>query len=192
MVDDAGGAFAYEGFPLQTERLLVRSMTRADLEPYHRLNSDPEVMRFMGRAVWSREESQQVLERVMANSRNHLLDWVAIADRKAPEQMLGMVCLLRLPEAHRAEVGGGPYIEVGWRVLPEHWNRGYATEAAKAVVDYGFNVHSLNEIACIVDAGNGASLRVAQKVGLVYEKTYALNGQDIRFHLIQRTKPFSS
>jgi len=181
MSDDAG-AFAYEGFPLQTQRLVVRSMTREDLEPYYRLNSDPQVMRFMGRAVWTREQTGQVLEAVMTNSRNHLLDWVAAADRVAPEKMLGMVCLLRLPEAHQAEVGGGPYIEVGWRMLPEYWNRGYATEAARAVVEYGFDVRGLTEIVCIVDSANAASLRVAEKLGLAYEKTYELNGQDIRFH----------
>jgi len=50
------------------------------------------------------------------------------------------------------------------------------------VVEYGFDLRGLTEIVCIVDSANAASLRVAEKLGLAYEKTYELNGQQIRFH----------
>jgi RimJ/RimL family protein N-acetyltransferase len=182
-----GGSFSYPGLPIETQRLCVRCMTPNDLEPLYKLNGDPEVMRFVGRGQpWTREFTEQIIGPIMTNSQNHILDWAAIADRKTPKKFLGMVCLLRLPEAHRAQVGGGPYIEIGWRVLWEHWNQGYATEAAEAVLNYGFSGRGLNEIVCIVDERNARSLRVVDKLGFRHMRSYNLNGQDIRFHWMDR------
>lgn len=182
MAEEKGGPFTYLGLPIQTERLVIRSMTPKDLEPLYKLNSDPEVMRYVGRGMpWTREFTEQIIAPVISNSNNHILDWVAIAEKKS-NKFVGMVCLLRLPEVHRAQVGGGPYIEVGWRILWENWNQGYATEAATAVVDYGFRVRELKEIVCIVDERNVRSLRVVEKLGFQHMRTYTLGGQTIRFH----------
>jgi [ribosomal protein S5]-alanine N-acetyltransferase len=182
MEQQQGGTFAYLGLPIQTERLVIRCMARKDLEPLYKLNSDPEVMRYVGRGQpWTREFTEQIIGPIIANSNNHILDWVTIAEKKS-NKFVGIVCLLRLPEIHRAQVGGGPYIEVGWRILWEHWNQGYATEAATAVVDYGFKVRDLKELACIVDERNARSLRVVEKLGFQHMRTYSLNGQTIRFH----------
>ncbi len=187
MQDRKGEPFVYEALPISTERLIIRAMTREDLEPLYKLNSDPEVMRYCGRGqTWSREFAEQIIGPIMDNSQNHVLDWVAIADRDAPKTFLGMVCLLRLPEAHRAQVGGGPYVEIGWRILWEHWNQGYATEAATAVADYAFNRRGLNELVCIVDERNTRSLRVVEKLGFQHPRTYDLNTQRIRFHWMDR------
>lgn len=97
-----------------------------------------------------------------------------------------MVCVLRLGQVHRDRIPNAPVHEIGWRMLPEHWNKGYATEAAGAVVRWAFGEEKVPELGCIVDERNIPSCRVAEKVGMAYEVTYELEGQRIRFHRLMR------
>ncbi len=60
----------------------------------------------------------------------------------------------------------GPEIEIGWRLLPEAWGRGIATEAARPVLAHGFAGLRLPELVAEIDAGNAGSLRVAEKLGM--------------------------
>jgi hypothetical protein len=75
---------------------------------------------------------------------------------------------------------------VGYRLAPAHWGKGYATEAAAALVRYGFLTLNLPLITAIAQAENAASNRVLRKVGLVYQKTYTLDGLAIHFHSLAR------
>ncbi len=171
----------YPGLPIHTPRLIVRAMRPADLENLHKLNSDPEVMRYVGRGnVWTREFTEQIIGPIIANSNAHPLDWVAIAPRHSDE-LIGIICLLRMPEAHRARIGGGPYIELGYRMMWDQWNQGFATEACEAVLDYGFATLKLPEITAIIDERNERSIRVAEKLGFQHLRTYEMDTRHIRF-----------
>lgn len=59
-----------------------------------------------------------------------------------------------------------PAVEIGWRLSSKHWNQGYATEAAKAVLDYAFRKLDLNEVVSFTSELNKPSIRVMQKIGL--------------------------
>ena len=59
-----------------------------------------------------------------------------------------------------------PAVEVGWRLARDAWGRGYATEAARAALAFGFEEHAIEEILAIVDPGNERSLRVCAKLGM--------------------------
>ena len=67
-------------------------------------------------------------------------------------------------------IGGHPEVALGYRLARRYWGQGYASEAVKATVDYGFDVLGLERIVATIDPGNTASLRVAEKTGMVYEK----------------------
>ncbi|MSR60370.1 MAG: N-acetyltransferase [Planctomycetaceae bacterium] len=68
------------------------------------------------------------------------------------------------------DVGRQPETEIGYRLARPHWGRGYATEAARALRDYGFGTLSLARLIALIDPRNAASIRVAEKIGLRYEK----------------------
>jgi RimJ/RimL family protein N-acetyltransferase len=176
----------YDALPLLTPRLQISSLTPDDFDALHAMHNDPEVLRYFGGTPpWTLECTQTLLPRILANSNNHPLDFVAVRLRETGD-FLGMVCVLRMSRRHSDAIGGGPYIEIGWRFARPHWNHGYATEAAVALRDLAFKKLQLPQLTCIVDVENGASLRVAQKLGFKRIKTYRLGEQEIMFHTLDR------
>lgn len=63
-----------------------------------------------------------------------------------------------------------PAVEIGWRFVRQSWGRGYATEAARAAVDFGFRSACLREIVCIFQVANQASARIAAKLGMAFDR----------------------
>ena len=143
-------------FPvLETERLILRSWREEDLDPLSRMSADGEVMRFLGGAV-SRNDAW----RAMAAFIGH---WVLrgygfwVVERKSDGAFLGRVGLWR-PE-------GWPGMEVGWALDRPFWGKGYATEAAKAALDHGFQNYPVPKLISLIDPENHASQRVAERLG---------------------------
>lgn len=147
---------------LQTSRLVLREFTVADAEAYFLLNSDPEVIRYTGDpGVRDLAEARQVLiERPIADYRKHGYGrWACIA--KATGELIGFAGLKYLEELQD--------VDLGYRLQPAWWGRGLATEASRAVVDYGFQTLALPHILGLADPENIRSVRVLGKLGFRYE-----------------------
>ena len=86
-----------------------------------------------------------------------------------------------LAAQHAEAIGIESAVELGYRLARRYWDQGYATELSRALVQHGFEHVGLPLLVAIADARNVASNRVLEKVGLVYRKTYAINGRTIRF-----------
>jgi RimJ/RimL family protein N-acetyltransferase len=63
-----------------------------------------------------------------------------------------------------------PAVEIGWRLAPTHWGMGYATEAARAALDFGIRLPNAPDIVSVCQAGNDASARIMQKIGLAFDR----------------------
>ena len=145
---------------LRTERLILRQWREADLDPFADMGADPEVMRYFPSTL-TRERSQ-----ALARDIAYAIDekgwglWAAeVVDGPA---FIGFVGLNRPSfEAHFT-----PAVEVGWRLHREYWGRGYATEAARAAVRFGFRELGLDEIVSMTIPANTRSLRVMEKLGM--------------------------
>jgi RimJ/RimL family protein N-acetyltransferase len=143
---------------LQTDRLWLRRYTRDDFELLWRLNRDERVMRYAG-GVKTREGTETLLaERVLRYYDEHPGLGIWATFERASGEPVGMHLLNHMH--------GESYIQVGYLLYPEQWGKGYATEMARAVVDYGFAVCRLPQIVAITDRDNTASQHVLEKVGL--------------------------
>ncbi|HJT81474.1 MAG TPA: GNAT family N-acetyltransferase [Chthoniobacterales bacterium] len=166
---------------LKTERLIVREYTGDDAADFFRLNSDPEVMRYVpDQPMKTVEEARAVIvSRPMVDYRERGFGrWACIT--KSTGEHIGFCGLKFLPE-----ING---IDLGFRFLPVHWGKGLATEAGKACVDYGFNQLGLEEIFGFAEPENHASIRVLQKVGMQFVDEFRLLGCDMRRYVIRRER----
>ncbi len=147
---------------LTTERLRLRPIERGDLDSLARLNADPEVMKF-SLGLLDREQAKEKLDRILATMAERGWDSFVIEHRD-DGRFAGIVGLA--PQ----EVDGVEEIELGYRLMPECWGRGLATEAARATRDYAFDTLGLPRIISIIEPENVGSIRVAEKAGLRFER----------------------
>ena len=131
--------------------------------PFAALNADPIVMEYF-LAPLSRAESDALVDRIEAaiEERGFGL-WAVEIINGAP--FIGFVGLAPVSfETHFT-----PAVEVGWRLAKEHWGRGYATEAARAALNYAFDKLMLDEVVSFTSVGNLRSRRVMERLGLHHD-----------------------
>ncbi|HLJ03156.1 MAG TPA: GNAT family N-acetyltransferase [Solirubrobacteraceae bacterium] len=148
---------------MRTERLLLRQWRDSDLEPFAALNADPEVMRYFP-GTQSRQQSDALAERERRAIAERGWGLWAVEVLDGPE-FIGFVGLNEPGfEAHFT-----PAVEVGWRLAREHWGHGYATEAARAAVAFGFGELALSEIVSFTTEPNLRSRRVMERLGMTHD-----------------------
>jgi RimJ/RimL family protein N-acetyltransferase len=141
---------------LHTERLLLRGWRPPDFEAHAEMCADPEVQRFLGGPL-DRAESW----RSMALSVGHWVlrgygNWVL--ERRSDGRVVGRAGLW-YPE-------GWFGIEVTWKLARDAWGHGYATEAARATLDWAWPTLDTDILISVIDPANTASMRVAERIGM--------------------------
>ena len=145
---------------LNTERLILRPWKPADLEPFARLNGDPDTLRFYPSTL-DRTQSDALAQRSQNLIEEH--GWGPWAvELKESGEFIGMVGLNR----PLTELSFQPCVEVLWRLLPECWGKGYATEAATACLNFGFDTLGLEQIVAYTAQLNLPSQTVMQRLGM--------------------------
>jgi RimJ/RimL family protein N-acetyltransferase len=170
---------------IETERLLLRGWRDEDLEPYARLCADPEVMRFIGNgSTLDREQAGEQVSRFRRHWEVRGFGLWALEEKRTGA-FVGFAGL-----AHQEDWAEGEHkTEVGWRLGREFWGRGFATEAAKASVAYGFDTLGLERIISIIQPDNAASRRVAEKAGLTPRGETRWRGTPVVWYAIDREDP---
>jgi len=150
--------------PLETERLVIRPYREDDALALHDVFGSAEVMRWTPSPP-SKDvaETTQRLSRTMAFTARQppgLGLWAL--DARASGEFLGQVGLFPVE-------GKGPEVEVAYELAPRAWGRGYGTEAARALLDYGFGELALGRIVALILPDNVRSRRVAEKCAMTLE-----------------------
>jgi RimJ/RimL family protein N-acetyltransferase len=142
---------------IETERLILRMFRESDTDAYAEMVADPEVMRFLGGGKpASREEAWRNMAMIVGHW--HLRGYGMWAvEEKAGGEMVGRVGCWK-PE-------GWPGLEVGWTLRRRFWGRGYATEAARASIDYAFTTLGQTRVISLIAPENVNSIRVAERLG---------------------------
>ncbi|MCB1135089.1 MAG: GNAT family N-acetyltransferase [Chlamydiia bacterium] len=147
---------------LVTERLILRQWEDADREPWAALNADPEVREYFP-FVLSRKESDESLDlfRRMIEEQGWGF-WAAAT--KDTGQFIGLIGIAQV----NFDAPFTPATEIGWRLAKQHWGKGYATEGARAALDYAFSELHLAEVVAFTAEGNAKSRRVMERLGMTH------------------------
>jgi len=145
---------------LRTERTLLRAWRDDDLVPFARLNADEEVMRWFPSPL-SREQSDAMASRIRARL---AADGWGLWALEVPDvsPFCGFVGLSRVP----FETNFTPAVEIGWRLDRHWWGHGYASEAARACLEYGFGPLGLTDIVSFTTTKNTRSRAVMERLGM--------------------------
>ena len=145
---------------IRTERLLLRRWRESDREPFAVLNADPVVREHLQGTI-DRDRSDAHIDAIEAHWDAHGWGLWAL-------EVPGMAAFVGYTGLWPADfVTGEPMVEVGWRLAREHWGHGYATEAARAALRFGFEELGLDEIVSFTVPANVRSIRVMEPIGLV-------------------------
>ena len=171
---------------LRTARLVLRRWRPEDREPFAALNADPMVMLHFP-AMLTRKESDALAGRIEWHFGHYGFGlWAVEIPSIAP--FAGFIGL-SVPsfEAHFT-----PCVEVGWRLMKRHWGMGYATEGARAALQFGFERLGLNEIVSFTVPANVPSRRVMARIGMSYSEAddfdhpLLIEGHPRRRHVLYR------
>jgi len=149
-------------FLLETERLILREWQDSDLDPFAAMCADPDVMRYFP-DVWPRERSEFLISRCREKMETEGF-FLAPVETKETGDFLGFVGLnssnpdMPLPF--------DPSVEIGWRLKQSAWGKGYASEAARAWLRFGFETAGLQEIVSFTIPDNLPSQKVMQRIGM--------------------------
>lgn len=161
---------------LETARLRLRAHTLTDFDTYCALWADPVVVRYLGCQPNSAEEA---MGRMLRNAGHWTLrgfgSW--LVEEKTSGEFVGEVGLFNYRREIEPRMDETP--EIGWILSPGKHGRGYATEAVRAVLDWGRDRFTAGQVCCLIDPGNTASLRVAEKSGFRRSHTALYRGKTI-------------
>jgi len=152
-----------------TERLILRRFDEADASSFAELVGDPRVMRFSMSGPLTAGDAERLLRRFIQGYEDRGYGLWAV-ERRGEGRVLGYCGIAD------HEIDGRIEHEIAYRLRPPAWGHGYATEAASAVRDLAFGTLRLARVVSIIDPGNGASIRVAEKTGMRYERDVMLKG----------------
>jgi RimJ/RimL family protein N-acetyltransferase len=157
---------------ISTERLIMRGWRESDLAPWAAMNADPEVRQYLGPLLTFEQASAWVLNFQDDLDRYGFGFW-AVEVRESGE-FIGFTGLGTVEEEM-------PFtgIELAWRLARPAWGHGYATEAALAALEYGFDIGGLPEIVAVTMAGNLRSRAVMQRIGMTSDPAEDFDDPDV-------------
>jgi len=179
----------------ETNRLLVRPRTVADFEACLAMDRDPEVTRFIPGPWNNPPEHEAFLRKRIETSLGEGLGYWSIFQKQQLDRFLGWILLIPYD-------GIGPEIEIGWRLNRLAWGKGFATEAARPILEHAFRTVGMNRVVADIDPRNLPSIRVAKKIGMRFVgdgvhgkdpcKCYAIEKRDLDLSSPRPATPYAA
>lgn len=165
---------------IETERMAFRKYTMDDLDFFASLWRNPEVVRFIGNGEpKTRSEAAERLEKWIAVYESGLGMYLAMD--KESGKSIGHAGLM--PQM----VDGASRVEIGYWLSPSYWGQGLAKEAAAGFRDYGLEVLDQPNLISLINPNNPASIFVARRIGMSYEKTTKIHGNPVLVYFIENS-----
>lgn len=146
---------------IETERLVLRTWKEEDVAAYFKINQDPEFIKFLAQ---NSLDIDQVKDYLLSKNRLQEIygysSWAV--ELKDTGELIGLMGL----NYADFDASFTPAVEIGWRLGLKYWGKGYATEGAKAVLKYGFEILGLKEIVAFSVPENRSSIKVMENIGM--------------------------
>jgi RimJ/RimL family protein N-acetyltransferase len=165
---------------IETTRLRLRAFTPDDLDDLFLIFGDEEVMRYIsnGKPRSLEETGRGLLRTIEGWQKRGFGLWAMTI--KGSDRVIGYCGLIYLDDT--------PEIEIAYGLAKAHWAKGYATEAARATLEFGFEKLKLERIVAVVNPENIPSQRVLEKLGMTYVKKAHHYETDLMYYEITRTR----
>ncbi len=154
----------------ETPRLQVRHLQSADVDAYHRIIGDAEVMRYI-RPPQTFAGTREFLDKVISRYVPGSLDLRLAVEEKETGLLIGNFAIIPLERTAQTQLG--------YAFIPTAWGKGYATELTRSGIRYAFEELQLKELAAIAEQGNQASLQVLIKCGFEQVEVYEDAGKTL-------------
>lgn len=149
--------------PIETDRLFLRPFDDSDFTFLRALHSNPEVMKFIGSGSTRTEEQTRIsVSKTKEIARRNPLLGAWVAELKSTQEKIGNL-IIREPATEEKTDG----LEIGYSFMPEHWGKGYATEASQGIIDYARSHFGDIRIVALIEPTHSASRRTLEKLGFV-------------------------
>ncbi len=163
---------------VETNRLIIREFEEDDLLSLYKIESDKRIIEFI---PWNRlstlRECRRQLRKYIENYRKNTLNSWAITVKDTKE-VIGITQLF-----YSKKIKG---VEIGTKILPEYWSKGYASELTKAVINYGLNELEIEEIIAVTDINNVGAIKSLENCGMKFKKYGYYNGSEAVFYNAKR------
>lgn len=164
---------------MESTRLRFRPYQPSDLDFYAALVADPRVMQYIGNGqTRTREMAEERLQLLIARHDPQTQTGLMVLERQSDGRPIGHAGLV--PQT----VDGTDELEIGYWIAPEFWGHGYATEAAAALRDHGLQILKRPRLISIIQPANTASVAVAQKIGMRFEREVDFVGKMVQIYVI--------
>jgi len=166
---------------LETKRLILKRPSLNQLEDLFVLQSDPEVMKYIGSGPRKKEKIIEATESAIKHYNDHGFSMCSIYEKETGE-FVGQAGLIYLEYNDNQ-----PDIEVGYRLHKKFWNKGYATEIAIALIKWGFEHLAVDHLIAVINPENIKSKNVLERAGMsVVGKETAYGGQVLKFMILKK------
>jgi len=168
---------------VETERLILREILPTDVDGLFKLDSDPEVHRYLGnKPVTGKGQILDVINFIRQQYIDNGIGRWAIIDKENNDLIgwTGLKFVTEITNNHKN------YYDLGYRLIKKYWGKGIATETALASLEYAFNKLNIDEVFAMADCENDASNKILKKVGLNFIETFDLDGIKHSWYKIDR------
>lgn len=163
---------------IETDRLILREFRESDFPVYERLAADIEVMRYLGGKTMNQVEAWRHMAFMVGHWTLRSYGYFAV-EEKATEEFIG--------RAGFTNPTGWPGFELGWTIAPWKQGKGFASEAARRLLDYAFCELDREHVISLIHPDNAPSRRVAEKLGERLEGETEVLGMPVLIYGIDRT-----
>lgn len=168
----------------ETSRLILRHFTLDDVDALSAILGDPDVMRYSLDGTKTRSQTFHFIDNIIYYYQKYNFSLYAIIN-KDNQELIGFCGLLPWKYDGKKEV------EIGYRLAKAYWGNGFATEAAVAICSYARKELKLTKLFCIIEPENKRSIRVAEKLGMKYQKNIIFHSSNVNVYFLN-LKVFSN
>jgi RimJ/RimL family protein N-acetyltransferase len=173
-------------FQLETERLLLRDLSINDLEAMFKLDSNPDVHKYLGNnSITTKAAAEKNIAFIIKQYKENGIGRFAVIE-KSSGNFIGWSGLKFNKGKAESLNGFENFIDIGYRLIPKYWQKGYGLESAIACLDYGFKTMNYNIIYGAAQTKNIGSNKILQKIGLQFINEFKEDNEQVNWYQLKK------